>query len=283
MSIIALDMPSERDERISWLEKQLIGLELGGLTSQLEAVNGPGDSSQTLDTILGDKQTGVLAGGFSELNDKQIAQLLTHPRLLLELQECVCERGGAYWSRIELTAGMRQAVDRVRRRLDVQAVVPERTVIARIGPWLGWVVAAAIAIVVAVNWQSSRNDPSWGWLRPDALASSASTDRGAYLNRLAGSANEWFQVRPTDRTAAAARISELRRGCTRLLLSEHPGLPPADKDWLLERCQVWAGKLDQQLAFLESGMEASQVIAQVDETVNALIKALRLRATTNVS
>ena len=53
----------------------------------------------------------------------------------------------------------------------------------------------------------------------------------------------------------------------------------AEREWLRERCRVWAGKLDQHLALLEKG-EAMQARAAADATIEQLIAALEKKAKT---
>jgi hypothetical protein len=47
---------------------------------------------------------------------------------------------------------------------------------------------------------------------------------------------------------------------------------------LVEKCRVWAAKLDAHLAALEGGVSAAKVRDDADATINKLIEALRDRA-----
>jgi hypothetical protein len=100
----------------------------------------------------------------------------------------------------------------------------------------------------------------------------------AYLNRLAGVANEWFDDRPATADDLAVRLGALRTGCTRLIVAGHAGLPMAEREWLVERCRAWAGKLDDAVHALEAGATVEGVRDDVDATVRGLIAALRDRA-----
>jgi hypothetical protein len=99
-----------------------------------------------------------------------------------------------------------------------------------------------------------------------------------YLHALADAAGDWFSKRPNDAPGLARRINEMRRGCSTLILAEHRPLSDADRDWLRERCRAWAGKFDKSLAELEGGKDVRKVRAEMDATVNQLIKAIRARA-----
>jgi hypothetical protein len=58
----------------------------------------------------------------------------------------------------------------------------------------------------------------------------------------------------------------------------HAGLPPAERDWLVERCRAWAGKLDDASHALEDGATVDGLRDDVDAIVRGLIAALRDRA-----
>ncbi len=101
---------------------------------------------------------------------------------------------------------------------------------------------------------------------------------GAYLNRIADAAAEWFNQRPEGPIDLARRLGELRQGCSVLILSPHKPLSAQDRTWLVEKCRAWAAKLDAHLVSLEGGTAAPKVRDEADATVDKLIKALRERA-----
>ncbi len=119
---------------------------------------------------------------------------------------------------------------------------------------------------------------TWGWNKPGAIPSQVPAD--AHLNALADAAAEWFNERPSDPAGLVKRIGEFRRGCSVLLLADHKPLSDDDRQWLLERCRTWAGKLDAHLAAAESSDEVIKVRTETDETINKLIDSLRARAKT---
>jgi hypothetical protein len=100
----------------------------------------------------------------------------------------------------------------------------------------------------------------------------------AYFHRLAETAGEWFDARPTDAAGLARRLGELRQGCSSLILADHQGLSAADQAWLVERCRTWAAKFDAQRTAIEGGADPAAVRAEADETVRKLMTALRERA-----
>jgi hypothetical protein len=144
--------------------------------------------------------------------------------------------------------------------------------------------AAIVALAIfAVSRRPGRHDngnvaaaSGWGWNRPGALPQDLS--RNAYLINLADTAREWFKLRPDDAVRLSKRLAEFRDGCLLLIRSPHRPLPESDRIWLVEKCRVWAAKLDAHFAALESGQDPLKVRADVDRTTNDLIQALRRRA-----
>ena len=99
-----------------------------------------------------------------------------------------------------------------------------------------------------------------------------------YLNALADAGMEWFKKRPENAPDVARRINQFRQGCSTLILAPHKPLSDEDRKWLVERCRVWAKKLDDQLVALEQGADPVEVRTEVDGIVNKLVDALRDRA-----
>ena len=117
---------------------------------------------------------------------------------------------------------------------------------------------------------------AWGWNRPGALSEEVPPSR--YFARLADEAEEWFKQRPEEKSALTKRLEELRLGCSTLIAAPHRSLANKDRQWLIQKCQAWAKKFDQQLAALQSGEDPLQVRSRTDETINKLVAALRSRA-----
>ena len=69
---------------------------------------------------------------------------------------------------------------------------------------------------------------------------------------LPSAASDWFKKRPEEPAAVAKRITEFRQGCSMLILAKHAPLSPEDRQWLVERCRLWARKLDDHLVALEA-------------------------------
>jgi hypothetical protein len=286
--LIALEIPDDQARLPGWLEEQLLSFDLAALVAELEAVHPPARGAGTpLGDILGQNRGAVLEKGLSALPPARLRQLLRQPRLLLDLQELILVEGGEYWRKtIREDRESRQLVDRGWSRLDAflrsgsADVGTSRAAASRI-PWYrrSWVVslataAALLAGVFAYEW--SRPPAGWGWSRPGALRQDLSTR--AYFNLLANEADEWFTKRPEQPAPLARRISELRQGCSALILAEHQNLSSEDRHWLVRTCMEWAGQLDRRLGELESGDDPLKVRARVDDTVREISQKLRTRA-----
>lgn len=302
MISVALDLPDDPAEMPAWLERRLVGVELGALAAELEAVHG-GAGTATLDSLLGDRRRAVLDEGLRALPPADVRALLTNPALLPQLQELVFAEGGPYWDRLGGAAAEHEAlVDAGGRSLAafLRGERPETPAVLPLGPRdsrakLRWyarpafvsLATAAALVLAAVGYDRlapqaglppivARAPTGWGWNKPDALAQAGTPSE--YLNRLADEAQEWFKKRPEDSAAVAKRIEEFREGCSALIFSEHRPLAAKDRRWLVEKCRAWAAKLDDHVKALEAGRDPLQVRSDADQTVEKLVTALRTKA-----
>jgi hypothetical protein len=157
----------------------------------------------------------------------------------------------------------------------------------RAGMGVRWTVAWAVAATVLAIALAMRQMPppagerivqasAWGWARPGALPAHA--ERAEYLNHLADAAQEWFSSRPDRAEPLALRIGEFRQGCSLLILSDHPSLNTADREWLIDNCRAWSARFDGFLIALESVGDPFVIGRQADRTVEAIVASLRARA-----
>ena len=155
---------------------------------------------------------------------------------------------------------------------------------------VAWQILAPMAVAAALmvgffggrQWEAGQPAvaATWGWNRPDAMDGKLS--RGEYLERLAVTADQWFNQKGASAVDVAVRLTEFRQGCARLQLAGHAPLDAADRQWLLERCRKWSAQIDQHLARLENGAAPETVLTEANEAVNRLVKALRERGTSAV-
>src|SRR5262249_36788481 len=137
--------------------------------------------------------------------------------------------------------------------------------------------AACLAVVVGVVLLRQGKPPdepaavAWGWAKPGAIPGGDQKPKED-LNQLANEADEWFAKRSEDGADVGKRLKEFRAGCAELVLAPHKQLNDKDREWLVERCRAWAGKLNEHLAALEAGRDPRQVRGEADETVRKLVK-----------
>lgn len=288
MSLTAFDLPEETQALRQWLVTQLTSADLSSVVAQLAAVHTDQDQGLMLETVCGEQWQSILQNGLSELTQTQLQQLLTHPYLLLELQERLLLEGGEFWQKHFLNQNDDSEITKgklaLQEQLNSESPSPEtvqqtadyqRTSFRKIAA-LGLVSAALICVAVFLNQQPAA-PTGWGWNRPGALTADVPADQ--YLNQLADSANEWFKKPTETKAALITRLTQFRKGCETLINAPHPQLSPEDRTWLIERCQVWAGKLDTQIVALQTGKtDLKTADADADALVNKLIKALRTRA-----
>ncbi|MCH9655018.1 MAG: hypothetical protein K0U86_01530 [Planctomycetes bacterium] len=287
MNLAAFDLPEQTHELSDWLVTQVTGPNLSSIVAQLSAIHSDQDHDLTIEAICGEQWNSIIQNGFSELTQNQFQQLLTHPYLLMELQERLLLEGEEYWQKQFLNQNDDSEIKQTKLIiqetlqkpiLDSEATqqaedfkkVPYRKIAA-----LGFVSAALLFFAVFLN-QEPVATPGWGWNRPGALTADIPADQ--YLNRLADSANEWFK-KPTDTKAALlTRLTQFRNGCETLINAPHPQLTIKDRTWLIDRCRAWAGKLDNQIVALEKGADLKTADANADALIHKLVKALQNRA-----
>jgi hypothetical protein len=289
------DVPDDPERLGGWLEGHLVGLELGNLTTELAAVHQrAGDDKSSLGDILGEQRSELLEDGLSTLSAGQMRRILQTPRLLMELQELILSEGGSYWVQLAGSAETDvNAIEGVWSRLQpaMGAPAPDSTdtvATAKAAWYRPWLVSVVTAVFVLIGVQLARQtgqpagdaevgtQGGWDWAQPEALPENVAA--GEYLTALADGAGAWFNQRPETAPELARRISELRQGCTTLLLADHRALSRSDRDWLLTECRAWAQALDEHLAAVEAGEDVLTVRSAADETVNSLMDALRERA-----
>lgn len=278
MTLVTFEIPEETVQLADWLERQVVGRELRQLVIELKAILGDTAPQESLNSICGDQLPDVLARGLAALDPARLRRLLKSPQSLFALQEQIFVEGGDYWETVPRSEAHLQTVAARQPKLPA-AVTPLKTpprpfrlVWGAVG-----VIAAAACLFLAVSLrQPQPAAPTWGFDRPGVLSAQMSPKE--YLDSLADAAGDWFKKRPADSPALAKRLTEFRHGCDTLLAAEHPQLAAKDRDWLKERCGVWAGKIDGHLADLKAGTKTlEQVQTDADATINALVKALRSR------
>ena len=119
MKLHVMQIPDDSAALAGWLADQLVSPHLGDLVAELRAVHGKSPAGPDLNRLLGANKQQVLQGGLEGLPQATLSHLLTHPDLLLELQELVLTEGGVYWADSAiLGGGWEERVRAGRQRLD---------------------------------------------------------------------------------------------------------------------------------------------------------------------
>lgn len=291
MKIHVLDIPEDAAELSQWLERSLVSMHLGEIAGELSVIHQQHPCAAdeiTFSEWLGQDRDQVLTTGLKFLPVEKLGQLLARPALLLALQSFVLGHESDYWHRLARASSNSEVTVRVGTLYDRMtssrsgnpsgpAALQPRD---RFSTWRTayWLPAMAATFLVAVGLYFSRPSPAveWGWNRPDLLSQRQSPVD--YLTTLAAAGNEWFDERPITAEAVVHRIEQMQAGCDRLIASPHPTLSAEDRTWLIERCQAWRGKLNEQLLTLKSGSDAIKARDAVDGVVRQLVEKLRERA-----
>lgn len=301
MTLVTFQIPEDSQQLATWLEQQLVGCDLRELVIELKAILGPSVGTESLADICGPRLPDILSRGLNAVPVELSRRLLKSPQALFDLQELIFIEGEAYWESVSRSAEHEQVIEQGFQQLQPQTSATlvsqvagneksqtpdsQQTQIKPSGSqgrrgfvWatLSAAVVAACLFLAVSLWQPAAGGPTWGFDRPGVLT--AQMTPREYLDTLATAASDWFKKRPVDQPALEKRLTEFRHGCDTLIAAEHRQLKEQDRDWLRERCTVWAGKIDGHLADLKSGKKnLEQVQSDADATINALMKALKSR------
>ncbi|QDT71724.1 hypothetical protein [Lacipirellula limnantheis] len=288
MNLPALEIPEDDALLAPWLERQLVGMDLGDLATQLalwQEDAAPPDGS-SLDVAIGDRLATVLEAGLCGLSVDDLRGLLARPGLLLELQARIFGEGGDYWRGVAISSEHRAAVQRVESAVSER--LRERPTLPPVAEPVGnlrarWRVLPAIAAVLLLAlgaWALRPGPvpaPGWGFDRPGLLTQQIPADQ--YLTMLSQAANQWFNKKPDSADSLRARLIQFRDGCDTLLAAPHAQLAAADKEWLLKRCRAWRDGIEIRLAELDAGeFDIAEVRRRADELVEKAVDALHQRA-----
>ncbi|TWT92407.1 hypothetical protein [Stieleria varia] len=294
MTIRCFELPSEIADWPDWLDRQLVGDAVAQLADEFRVAGGETTAETVaLDQLIGDRRSELLARGTIALSETQLRTLIRHPDLLIELQELVLIEGGAHWLNLSADAShadeargqwqsIRLLADATQTKVDgsehLQQGVHRDT--PRDGSTVPWMplLAVAAALLLAVGWWFGIREtgPGWGFDNQELL--SAKVQPQQYMTLLADAADDWYNKRPDTSEALAKRLEQYSQGCQILLEAPHEQLAQADREWLLERCAAWKGKIDDLRAEVIAGeKEFSVALADADQIIDKLETALRER------
>jgi hypothetical protein len=290
------NIPDTTPELATWLERQIVGLDLLMLTAYLMEAGEVAENtstSKTLEGELGNQLPIVLSDGLRGLEPDSLHRLLQSPKLLLDLQQRIFVDGGRYWDSVPRTSEHREAADRLSKviasRFGGTDEIGTRTAQQRheaIRPSyrshriLGAAFAVAAALMIAIGiWRMQPSSTNrWGFDRPGVLTQALTAD--AYLDMLASAADEWFNRQPSTEEDLRVRLTDFRNGCTTLLNAQHTQLAIQDKAWLLEQCRRWRKEIDSLLLALDGGASVDDTRREADALAKRISGALRSHTTT---
>ena len=99
----ALAIPDDPSQVAGWFERHLMGTRMSELIGELRAVHSEtaGRAVFIGPLLAGRRRSAILERGLAELSPRRLSALLTHPQLLLSLQELVLNSGGVYWDEVQ--------------------------------------------------------------------------------------------------------------------------------------------------------------------------------------
>lgn len=283
MTIFITTIPDDPKAWAGWLEQHLVGLRLRDVIDELRLL--PGSTSTPLQDLLNQNQLSqVRQGGLSALPMNQIRGLLGSPESLLELQEEILINGGEYWASLPPAEDLKQATERVRRKLK-NALSPEQrgktslekptATRTRSKFVVGLVSAAAILLIGVFAWRMQPAGSGSILGQPGLLANDVSSS-AAYFNRIAAAGNEWFDEHPCDSAQLISLLTNVSNDCQILIDADHKALSIAERDWLVAKCTNWKNKFDATLVSLQSAQLTFELAKrEADDTMHKLVAALQ--------
>ena len=227
MKIHVMQIPDDPAALAGWLADQLVSPHLGELVAELRAVHGKTPAGPDLNRLLGANKQRVLQTGLEGLPPATLSHLLTHPDLLLELQELVLTEGSGYWADSAiLGGGWEEPVRNGRQRLDDFLMISAPPVsmpgplrVADVPPprarntWrpaaiLSMATAAAL-LVVAYSFDRSRNSAEVSLAQLKDHVAEQEDKRNQAERSVADLTNQIAELK-TEQTKDRAQIADLQ-------------------------------------------------------------------------
>ena len=297
MTLIALELPDEIRDWPTWLENQLVGLQLRELVQQIELIGGELDEPlPAIDSVLGDRRQAVLDEGLTVLDESQLRAVVRHPRLLLTLQEMVLVHGGRYWRTVERTQEHARLVshqwqnlvvnlDRnaaslgINEKTDPTATYStptvdrplETTYTTHRGWLMGLAALAATTLLIFCFPLFRTTDGRFFAAREIRESQMVGKD---YLQLIGNRIQNDWKSDLDDQRAFANQLKELRNSCDVLLALDLHQLNPTIAADLKKRCQNWKAEFSKHIAELASGTPLVDVRAKSNALVDRLTQAI---------
>lgn len=285
MTIHIIQLPDSKSDLPEWLEQHFVAGSLAELAQELITVDGPGTASRQLKDLLTEDQVAdVVQSGFSALNHQQIDSLLSHPQSLLTLQEQVVVTGSPYWDSkfaagplakqaASLSNGVRQLITSSNEQSVSIAAEQKSPSRRNIGVLVAGF-ASAVAILVAVL--NGGPSPSGRILGQPGLTADNTASAAEYFNRLADAGATWTQHKPANEEQLAKLLADIINDCEMLIEADHDALSADERTWFRDKCLLWKGKLETNLANLQSGSSTFQdTLKATGQVMDKLVDVLK--------
>lgn len=304
--------PAEWPEFTSWLDQQLMGLQLSQLVEELHVLRQVAASQsvkgseplnpaaqtpqQTLEQILNaDIRERVRSQGTSALQQAEIQALFRSPETLLELQEDILIHGSKYWRTVprseeheRLAASGFEAIQARIRAAEqsppsLDATTPKPHPETHSGPAKSRrssllavaVLAMSVLVTLAILRPTSEPQLSGTGFGTAGLFENDVTSPGQYYQRMADANEQWLAMSRTDGAALLAALEAYSKDCEILIDSKHPALPENHERWLKAKCGEWKKKIDDVIVELKAGrMSYDDASAAAELVVGNLIRKL---------
>lgn len=314
MSLLTFDLLNGQTDVVVWLENQLTGENLPDVVAELVGWNVSPSQAASLNELLGDQVSQILDVGLTEA---QARKLLSAPRLLIELQEQICVKGGAYWQNAGaigesgFSSGMGTSIppnlDRVLGFLESQVPEipvseipvsevkqsnhrPNRSGILRWAPQLlAMVLLIGFAALLFNRGGEVKTALNNDWGLNDLKQLREISNGPDFLDSVAVAMSDWNRKPPVDAREGAIRIQQLIDGCQNLIAAEELARSPLDPEsqkWLHTKCTAWIGKFSEELALINQKPDAWPEVSEhmktkVDKAVSTMREqAAKLREST---
>lgn len=285
MTLHILRLPDGPGDLPSWLEQHFVGDSLGELVRELIVANPSAADDTGLHQILTEQQISeVIEKGLSTLSDEEIRRLIKHPRAMLTLHEQIIVTGSRYWDTkfaagplAEQAAELSKSVREQIAGSKAHSIAPATRNMARTlrSPGvLVAVLASTVAIFVAVL--HSGPSPSGRILGQPGLTANNTATSAEYFNRLAEAGATWKQHEPANEEQLAKLLTDIINDCEILIEADHDALSTDERTWFRDKCRLWKGKLETNLANLESGSSTFQdTLKATEQVMDKLVEVLR--------
>jgi hypothetical protein len=309
----ALCLPDDRKDWATWLEKQILSLQLTTLVEQLITLGSKHPPEITFQVWMANDRANILKYGLQQIDLPRIELLVRNPALLLDLQKLVLLEGEEYWLKLPRSQSQivydKTVLNQVAAQIDnpqapslalsdtaitnkaeknasreessngIRHITSPSTTGAKRSSWLTWtaIAATAAAILLAVfnPFLPAKQEKFFAAVE---LQTPTDTPQLA-LNRMAQRVQSDWQRNLNNRTDLQQQLLAFRDSCDFLidgpLVQTLDGLPINTIEDVRNRCRKWKTKATELIASLEAGASLDTIQQEADKMIETLTNKLR--------